>query len=143
MPTNTVVNFVPQQEAWVVERFGKFLTVLQPGLRILLPVIDTIKYVHSLKEIVIEIPSQSAITQDNVTLHLDTVLYLKIFDAYKVAPSQPAGAQPPCLQSPFTSYRMMPHQMPGIVTCGSCLAFHATSSLCARVRRNLRPRAQR
>lgn len=49
-----------------------------------MPIVDRVKYVHSLKEIVVEIPSQAAITQDNVTLHLDAVLYLKVTDPYKV-----------------------------------------------------------
>ena len=48
----------PARQAWVVERFGKFHEVLEPGLKLLVPVVDEIKYVHSLKEIVIEIPSQ-------------------------------------------------------------------------------------
>ena len=82
---NTVINFVPQQEAWVVERFGKFHDILEPGLRILYPVVDVIKYVHTLKEIVIEIPSQSGITQDNVTMHLDAVIYIKIDNPYKAS----------------------------------------------------------
>ncbi len=84
-PQNTVVNFVPEKEAWVIERMGKFHAVLQPGLRVLLPVLDRIKYVHSLKEIPVEIPSQSAITQDNVTMHLDAVLYLKVVDPFKAS----------------------------------------------------------
>uniref|UniRef100_A0A0N5AFM8 PHB domain-containing protein n=1 Tax=Syphacia muris TaxID=451379 RepID=A0A0N5AFM8_9BILA len=69
--TNTIINFVPQQEAWVVERMGKFYKILQPGLNFLIPVIDKIKYVQSLKEIAIEIPQQGAITIDNVQLQLD------------------------------------------------------------------------
>eukprot|EP00039_Didymoeca_costata_P010871 m.147706 g.147706 ORF g.147706 m.147706 type:complete len:332 (+) comp14990_c0_seq2:133-1128(+) len=83
--TNTGIVFVPTQEAWVVERFGKFERVLEPGLRFLIPVIDAIKYVHSLKEIVIEIPSQSGITQDNVILHLNAVIYMQISDPYKAS----------------------------------------------------------
>jgi regulator of protease activity HflC (stomatin/prohibitin superfamily) len=83
LPVNTVVKFVPQQEAWVVERMGRFHRVLDPGLAILAPVLDKIKYVKTLKEQAIEIPSQSAITQDNVTLMLDGVLYLKVVDPYK------------------------------------------------------------
>ncbi|CAF1310328.1 unnamed protein product [Adineta steineri] len=82
LPFNTVVLFVPQQEAWVVERMGKFYKTLTPGLNILLPVIDNIRYVQSLKEIAIEIPSQTAISKDNVTLSIDGVLYLKVFDPY-------------------------------------------------------------
>ena len=83
LPANTVVRFVPQQTAWVVERMGKFNRILEPGLAILIPFLDRIAYVQSLKESAIEIPSQSAITADNVTLDLDGVLYTRVFDAYK------------------------------------------------------------
>merc|ERR1719369_2572047 len=82
---NTAVLFVPQQEAWVVERMGKYHRVLEPGLNILIPILDRIKYVQSLKEIAIDIPQQAAITLDNVTLNIDGVLYLRITDAYKAS----------------------------------------------------------
>lgn len=85
LPANTVVKFVPQQTAWIVERMGKFSRILQPGLAILVPLIDRIAYVKSLKEVAIEIPSQSAITADNVTLELDGVLYTRVFDPYKAS----------------------------------------------------------
>ena len=62
---------------------GKFNRILEPGLAVLIPFIDRIAYVKSLKENAIEIPSQSAITADNVTLELDGVLYTRVFDAYK------------------------------------------------------------
>lgn len=62
---------------------GKFNRILEPGLAILVPFLDRIAYVKSLKEVTIEIPSQSAITADNVTLELDGVLYTRVFDAYK------------------------------------------------------------
>jgi len=81
-PLNTVFMFVPQQEAWIVERMGKFHRILEPGLNILIPIIDRVKYVQSLKEIAIDVPKQSAITSDNVTLNIDGVLYLRIVDAY-------------------------------------------------------------
>jgi len=61
---------------------GKFYKTLNPGLNILVPIIDNIRYVQSLKEIAIEIPSQTAISKDNVTLSIDGVLYLKVFDPY-------------------------------------------------------------
>lgn len=83
LPANTIIRFVPQQTAWIVERMGKFNRILQPGLAILIPFLDRIAYVKSLKEAAIEIPSQSAITADNVTLELDGVLYTRVFDAYK------------------------------------------------------------
>ncbi|KAL7816234.1 hypothetical protein V8C26DRAFT_400965 [Trichoderma gracile] len=85
LPANTIVRFVPQQTAWIVERMGKFSRILEPGLAILAPVIDRIAYVKSLKEVAIEIPSQSAITADNVTLELDGVLFTRVFDAYKAS----------------------------------------------------------
>ncbi|KAH7414248.1 hypothetical protein DE146DRAFT_683792 [Phaeosphaeria sp. MPI-PUGE-AT-0046c] len=84
-PTNTIIRFVPQQTAWIVERMGKFNRILEPGLAVLMPVIDRIAYVKSLKENAIEIPSQSAITADNVTLELDGILYTRVFDAYKAS----------------------------------------------------------
>ncbi|XP_063830620.1 stomatin-like protein 2, mitochondrial [Ostrinia nubilalis] len=81
-PLNTIVMFVPQQEAWIVERMGKFHRILEPGLNLLWPIVDKIKYVQSLKEIAIDVPKQSAITSDNVTLSIDGVLYLRIIDPY-------------------------------------------------------------
>ncbi|KAF2257761.1 hypothetical protein CC78DRAFT_588026 [Lojkania enalia] len=85
LPANTVIRFVPQQTAWIVERMGRFHRILEPGLAILIPFLDRIAYVKSLKESAIEIPSQSAITADNVTLELDGVLYTRVFDAYKAS----------------------------------------------------------
>lgn len=81
-PRNTVILFVPQQEAWVVERMGKFHKILNPGLNLAIPIIDKVKYVQSLKEMAMDIPKQSAITADNVTLNIDGVLYLRVNDPY-------------------------------------------------------------
>merc|ERR1712098_42582 len=83
LPINVGVMFVPQQEAWVVERMGRYHTILGPGLNFLIPILDKIKYVQSLKEIAIDIPQQSAITMDNVAINIDGVLYLRIMDPYK------------------------------------------------------------
>ncbi|KAM4810232.1 stomatin-like protein 2, mitochondrial [Rhinophrynus dorsalis] len=85
LPMNTVVLFVPQQEAWVVERMGRFHRILEPGLNLLIPILDRIRYVQSLKEIVINVPEQSAVSLDNVTLQIDGVLYLRIMDPYKAS----------------------------------------------------------
>jgi regulator of protease activity HflC (stomatin/prohibitin superfamily) len=74
------IKIVPQQNAWVVERLGKYNSTLEPGLNFLIPFVDKVAYRHSLKENAIDIPSQSAITKDNVTLSIDGVLYLKITD---------------------------------------------------------------
>lgn len=97
LPANTIIKFVPQQTAWIVERMGKYDRILAPGVALLIPFIDRIAYVKSLKESALEIPSQSAITADNVTLDLDGVLYTRVFDAYKaryVAPTT-VPASPP------------------------------------------------
>lgn len=85
LPMNTVVLFVPQQEAWVVERMGRFHRILEPGLNFLIPLLDRIRYVQSLKEIVIDVPEQSAVSLDNVTLQIDGVLYLRIMDPFKAS----------------------------------------------------------
>lgn len=84
-PRNVGIMFVPQQEAWLVERMGKFNAVLEPGLNFLIPILDKVKYVQSLKEIAIDIPQQSAISLDNVALNIDGVLYLRIMDPYKAS----------------------------------------------------------
>ncbi|KAG7322921.1 hypothetical protein KOW79_014267 [Hemibagrus wyckioides] len=85
LPMNTVILFVPQQEAWVVERMGRFHRILEPGLNVLIPILDRIRYVQSLKEIVIDVPEQSAVSLDNVTLQIDGVLYLRILDPFKAS----------------------------------------------------------
>jgi len=74
------VKFVPQQQVWIVERLGRYHASLQAGLNFLIPFIDSVSYRHSLKEEAIDIPSQTAITKDNVTLVIDGILYLKITD---------------------------------------------------------------
>ena len=79
------VVVVPQQFAWVVERFGKFHSILEPGLNFLVPGMHRIRYVYSLKEEALSVPSQTAITRDNVNISIDGVLYVKVVDAYKAA----------------------------------------------------------
>src|SRR5438045_6662835 len=71
---------VPQQSAFVVERLGRYRATLDAGFHILLPFIDAIRYRHSLKEHAGEIPEQICITRDNVQVHVDGVLYLKVLN---------------------------------------------------------------
>ncbi len=71
---------VPQQNAYVVERLGKYSGTIGAGFHILLPFVDVIRYRHSLKEQAIDIPEQICITRDNVTVGVDGVLYLKVLD---------------------------------------------------------------
>jgi len=84
-PLNTAVLFVPQQEAWIVERMGKYHKTLEPGMNVLVPLIDKVKYVHSLKEITVDIPHQVAVSSDNVSVKLDGVMFLQITDPYKAS----------------------------------------------------------
>ncbi len=75
-----MIKIVPQQEAWVLERLGKFNKVLPVGLNFIIPIIDRVAYKHSLKEQAIDVNAQTAISNDNVTLSIDGVLYVKIVD---------------------------------------------------------------
>jgi regulator of protease activity HflC (stomatin/prohibitin superfamily) len=71
---------VPQQNAFVVERLGKYRTTLGAGFHILVPFLDVIRYRHSLKEVAIDIPEQICITRDNVQVHVDGVIYLQVLN---------------------------------------------------------------
>ena len=74
------IKVVPQQTAWVIERLGKFHTVLNPGLNFIIPFIDKVAYRHSLKEIPLDTPSQVCITRDNTQLSVDGVLFFQVTD---------------------------------------------------------------
>jgi len=76
---------VPQQNAFVVERLGKFSSVLRAGFHILVPFMDKVSYKHSLKERAVDIPEQICITRDNVQVGVDGVLYLKVMDAQRAS----------------------------------------------------------
>ena len=79
------IKFVPQNRAFVVERFGKYEKTMVAGLNVLFPFIDKVTYNLSLKEHAYDVPSQAAITKDNISLVVDGVLYLKLLDAYKAS----------------------------------------------------------
>ena len=72
---------VPQQEAYVVERLGRFHAVLNPGLNFLIPFLDRVAYKHLLKEIPLDVPSQVCITRDNTQLTVDGIIYFQVTDA--------------------------------------------------------------
>ncbi|MBI5273381.1 MAG: paraslipin [Chlamydiia bacterium] len=73
-------QIVPEQQVWIVQRLGKFNRRLEPGLNWIVPLIDAVAYRHSLKEEVIDVPEQTAVTQDNVSVILDGIVYVKIVD---------------------------------------------------------------
>jgi regulator of protease activity HflC (stomatin/prohibitin superfamily) len=74
------VRVVPQQSAFVVERFGRFHATLEPGLNFIVPVFDRVAYRHSLKEVPLDIPEQVCITKDNTQLGVDGILYYQVTD---------------------------------------------------------------
>jgi regulator of protease activity HflC (stomatin/prohibitin superfamily) len=71
---------VPQQNAYIVERVGKYAGTLSAGFHILVPFVDVIRYRHTLKEQSVDIPAQVCITRDNVQVQVDGVLYLKVLN---------------------------------------------------------------
>jgi len=74
------IQVVPQQNAWVVERLGKFNAILEPGLTFIVPFIDRVAYRHSLKEVPLDVPEQVCITKDNTQLAVDGILYYQVTD---------------------------------------------------------------
>jgi regulator of protease activity HflC (stomatin/prohibitin superfamily) len=74
------VRIVPQQSAWVVERLGKFHGTLEPGLNLIIPFLDRVAYIHSLKEVPLDVPEQVCITKDNTQLGVDGILYYQVTD---------------------------------------------------------------
>lgn len=74
------LKVVPQQNAWVVERLGRFHASLSPGLNVVIPFIDNVAYKHLLKEVPLDVPSQICITKDNTQLQVDGILYFQVTD---------------------------------------------------------------
>jgi regulator of protease activity HflC (stomatin/prohibitin superfamily) len=79
------IKVVPQQNAWVVERLGKYHAALAPGLNFLVPFVDKVAYKHSLKEIPLDVPSQVCITRDNTQLQVDGILYFQVTDPMRAS----------------------------------------------------------
>jgi regulator of protease activity HflC (stomatin/prohibitin superfamily) len=79
------VKVVPQQNAWVVERLGRYHATLAPGLNFLVPFVDRLAYKHSLKEIPLDVPSQVCITKDNTQLTVDGILYFQVTDPMRAS----------------------------------------------------------
>ena len=79
------VKVVPQQNAWVVERLGKYHATLTPGLSFVVPFVDKVAYKHSLKEIPLDVPSQVCITRDNTQLQVDGILYFQVTDPMRAS----------------------------------------------------------
>ncbi|MGW8303723.1 MAG: SPFH domain-containing protein [Desulfobacterales bacterium] len=78
-------RIVPQKSAFIVERLGKYAKTLEAGFHILFPFIERVAYKHSLKEVAVDVPSQSCITRDNIAVEVDGVLYLQVMDPAKAS----------------------------------------------------------
>ncbi len=76
---------VPQKTVFIVERLGRFHATLDAGLHFLIPFIDRIAYRHSLKELAIDVPAQTCITKDNISVEVDGILYFQIIDPVKAS----------------------------------------------------------
>lgn len=74
------IKVVPQRQAYLVERLGKYRSILDAGMHFLVPFVDRVAYKHSLKEIVRDVPSQTCITRDNIEVSIDGVMYLQVIE---------------------------------------------------------------
>lgn len=74
-------QIVPQRSAYVVERLGRFHSVLDAGFHLMIPFVDKVAYKHTLKEVAIDVPQQACVTKDNIQIHVDGVLYMQVIDA--------------------------------------------------------------
>lgn len=79
------IKIVPQQHAWVVERLGRYVRTLPPGMEFIVPFVERVAYKHSLKEMALDVPSQVCITKDNTQLQIDGILYFQVTDAMRAS----------------------------------------------------------
>ncbi len=73
-------RIVPQRQAYIVERLGKYSKTLEAGFHITVPFLDRVAYKHSLKEIAMDVPPQFCITKDNIAIEIDGLLYMQVLD---------------------------------------------------------------
>ena len=81
----TPVITVAQQNVKIIERMGKYVRTMEAGLNFKVPLFEQVAYNHSLKEQVLDVDSQTAITRDNVKIRIDGVLYYKVMDPIKAS----------------------------------------------------------
>ena len=80
-----IIIIVSERENMIVERLGKYHRTLKPGIYFLIPFIDFVAYKQEMREQVIDIPSQSVITKDNIQVEIDGLLYIKVMDPKKAS----------------------------------------------------------
>ena len=79
------VQRVPQGNEWTVERFGRYVRTLEPGLALIIPVVDRVGARMNMMETVLDVPSQSVITRDNAVVTVDAIVFYQVLDAAKAA----------------------------------------------------------
>ena len=79
------IRIVPQKQAFIVERLGKYSKTLEAGFHILVPFIDRVAYRHTLKEQAVDVKPQQCITRDNIAVEVDGILYMQVVDAKKAS----------------------------------------------------------
>ncbi len=79
------IRIVPQKQAFIVERLGKYATTLEAGFHVLLPFVDRVSYRHTLKEQAVDVPPQQCITKDNIAVEVDGILYMQVVDPKKAS----------------------------------------------------------
>ena len=77
------VRIVPQGEEWIVQRLGKYSQTLLPGLRFIIPYIDTVDYKLTTKDIILDVQEQEVITRDNAVIVVNAIAFIKITDPVK------------------------------------------------------------
>jgi len=79
------IRIVPQKMAYIIERLGKYSTTLEAGFHVLAPFLDKVSYKHTLKEQAIDVPAQQCITNDNIAVEVDGILYMQVVDPKKAS----------------------------------------------------------
>ena len=79
------IRIVPQKQAFIVERLGKYATTLEAGFHVLMPFVDRVSYRHTLKEQAVDVPPQQCITKDNIAVEVDGILYMQVVDPKKAS----------------------------------------------------------
>lgn len=78
-------RIVPQRSNYVIERLGKYSRTLDSGFHILIPFVDKVAYIHTLKEEVIDVTRQACVTKDNIQVGINGVLYIQVIDAHRAS----------------------------------------------------------
>jgi len=79
------IRIVPQKQAYIIERLGKYSNTLEAGFHILTPFFDKVAYRHTLKEQAVDVPPQQCITKDNIAVEVDGILYMQVVDPKKAS----------------------------------------------------------